>query len=94
MECELGGGKLSCLCAEQRPIPLTQNNRLCEDLGKHLLSAVTFTLVQQFHMVVEAEKTPNLLEELETWRKSSWEGEGEPAAWASSFHDSLAEGEP
>ena len=24
----------------------------------------------------EAEKTPNLLEELETWRKSSWEGEG------------------
>ena len=62
--------------AEQRPIPLTQNNRLCEDLGKHLLSAVTFTLVQQFHMVVEAEKTPNLLEELETWRKSSWEGGG------------------
>lgn len=52
MECELGGGKLSCLCAEQRPIPPTQNNRLCKELGKHLLSAVTFTPVQQFHMVV------------------------------------------
>lgn len=42
----------------------------------------------------EAEKTPNLLEELETWRKSSWEGEGKPAVWASLSHDSLAEGEP
>ena len=42
----------------------------------------------------EAEKTPNLLEELETWRKSSWEGEGKPAVWASLSQDSLAEGEP
>lgn len=94
MECELGVGKLSCLCAEQRPIPLTQNDGLCKELGKHLLSAMTFTPVQQFHMVFKAEKTPDLLEELETWRKSSWEEEGKPAAWASSFRDSLAEGEP
>ena len=55
---------------------------------------MTFTPVQQFHMVFKAEKTPDLLEELETWRKSSWEEEGKPAAWASSFHDSLEEGEP